>query len=81
MHDHFSLQALPILFYDLGMGFGATLTGWLFHIFGPRSVLFYQGVFTALLMLLFLGYIFGSKNLEDYGRFADSEDEDDYKGY
>ena len=59
----------------IGIGCGGAFTGLLFYRFGTRTTLLSYAIFTLVVFVLFLGYIYGSKNAEGYELAAESEDE------
>ena len=67
------------IFRYFGEGIGTTGTGWLFREFGPRITLFASAIFTFIVLLLFVVFIFGSKNLDDHERINESEEEDNFE--
>ena len=79
LNNVYFFPAIYRLIWQLGIGCGGTFTGMLFSRFGTSTTMLSYAIFTLVVFVLFLGYIYGSNSAHDYELADQSEDEDDEK--
>ena len=71
-----SFKALADFAYAFGQVGGSAAMGMFFSLIGSRATLFYYSIATTIILVLFMGYIFCGKHLDDYEQVCRSESED-----